>query len=92
MPNDLDNFFPPAPTAEPATQADLVDRAMSRGTPPPAPPSPPNLLAVHAYLTERRVDLLQRVQEIETFLGFIEGDSALAVRIGKIEQFLGIKG
>jgi hypothetical protein len=45
-----------------------------------------------ARLLERRTDLLQRLLDIETALGFVADDAALAVRVARIEQFLGLKG
>lgn len=61
-------------------------------TPPPLPAAvevPPES-ALLAELAKQRDALLARVQAIETMLGFVAGAEDLAVRVAKIERFLGI--
>lgn len=46
---------------------------------------------VRAHLSEQKQELLERVKELEDFLGFVDVAGDLAVRVGKLEQFTGIK-
>ena len=55
-------------------------------------PAANDLAAVTHYWEARRTDLERQVSEIEEFIGFITVSEALAVRVSKIEQFLGLKG
>ena len=55
-------------------------------------PPPPDLLAeVRRYYTLLRAEHLRSIAEIETFLGFAESSDDLAVRVAKLENFVGIK-
>ncbi len=42
------------------------------------------------YLAGRRAELLSEVGEIESFLGFANQADDLAVRVAKLERFLGL--
>lgn len=55
------------------------------------PVDPPNMVAVRAYFSDLQIQLARRMSDIETFLGFVESSEALAVRVSKIEAFLGVK-
>lgn len=56
------------------------------------PPLPSDIDDLKQFLLAQRDSLTQRVQEIESQLGFIVSADELAVRVAKIELFLGIKG
>ena len=61
-------------------------------TPPPLPVAvevPPESVLL-AELGKQRDALMARVQTIESMLGFVAGAEDLAVRVAKIERFLGI--
>lgn len=55
---------------------------------------PPELVdAVVRFFREQRDTLLNRVGDIENRLGFLRDDqTALAVRVAKLEAFVGLKG
>lgn len=65
-----------------------ISREMSRD---PTVPPVEAIAAVHAHFITRRDGLLQQVSEIEAYLGFAKSSEDLAVRVAKIEQFLGVK-
>lgn len=54
-------------------------------------PTPDEIAAMHRHFTDRRDELVRAVQEIEGLLGFVVQSEDLAVRVAKIENFLGIK-
>jgi hypothetical protein len=71
------------PPAE--VRAELVDE--------PTEDPPPELVdALVRHYTRKRVELEQQIGNMEQFLGFIEVSSNLAVRVAKLEAFLGLKG
>lgn len=43
------------------------------------------------YWVDRRAAMELEIKAIEDFIGFVETSEAMAVRIAKIEQFLGLK-
>lgn len=52
---------------------------------------PPELVdAVRRYHVAQREDLLRRVAEIESLLGFVQVADELAVRVSKLEAFTGV--
>lgn len=51
-----------------------------------------DLAEMTQYWISRRSELERHVAEIEKFIGFVGESEALAVRVAKIEAFLGIKG
>lgn len=55
-------------------------------------PTDAEIEAVKTYFALLRSSLLERVAEIESTLGFFEVEGDLAVRVGKLEHFTGIKG
>lgn len=57
--------------------------------PPPIPDPPPAELIemVRAYYVAQRAELLQRVADLEVFLGFIVTNQDLAIRIARLEAF-----
>lgn len=57
----------------------------------PAPADPPDMAAVREYFSALQVDLSRRLTAIEVLFGFIESTEALAVRLSKLEAFVGIK-
>lgn len=59
---------------------------------PPPPPLPATDDAIIALLKKRRDDMTARVNAIESLLGFVESAGDLAVRVAKIERFLGMQG
>lgn len=65
---------------------EVIDRA-------PTSDPPPELVdAVVAHFTRQRDDLLRRVANIETLLGFVTPEDAeLAVRVAKLERFCGLR-
>lgn len=94
---DLNQEFgsvPPPPREDdidrqPEHVAEVID-GMPRGDPPPE-----LVEAVVRHYVDMRTSLVSRVATIEAILGFIreDGDTrALAVRVAKLEAFLGIKG
>jgi hypothetical protein len=44
------------------------------------------------YLISQKTDLVNRVAEIEKFLGFANQAEDLAVRVAKLERFMGLSG
>ena len=42
------------------------------------------------HFAQKRIELLERVAEIESFLGFIEQSGDLSVRVAKLEAFIGM--
>lgn len=44
------------------------------------------------YLAHKRDELQRQIGEIEKFLGFAQQSEDLAVRVAKIEAFIGFKG
>ena len=72
-------------------ESEVVIEAMPAvGVQPPAA-DPPDMEAVRAYFTAMQLDLAKRLSAIELFFGFIESTEALAVRVSKLEAFVGIK-
>lgn len=57
----------------------------------PAGPTQQDVDLRYRYFTELRTQLKMRVSEIETFLGFVPDESELAVRVARLEKFVGIK-
>lgn len=87
----------------PNTAPDTIDAQFDESEPrapevvePMREDPPPELVeAVVRHYVEARADLQRRVASIEAILGFIhEADDAraLAVRVAKLEAFVGIKG
>ncbi len=66
--------------------AELVD------TNPPEDPPPELVDALVRHYERKRSDLMRQIGEMEAFLGFIEVSGNLAVRVAKLEAFLGLKG
>ena len=53
--------------------------------------SEPNFIeGVKDYYAAKRADYVQRIGDMEHFLGFIEVEGDLGTRIGKLENFLKI--
>lgn len=40
------------------------------------------------YVEKRRVELLERVAQLESFLGFVAVDGELSARVAKLERFV----
>lgn len=80
---------PVAPVVDAATidTAELPKQVVAQIVPTDA-----EIEAVRAYFALLRTSLHERVAEIETFLGFVEVEGDLAVRVGKLEHFTGLKG
>lgn len=88
----------------PLTPLTAADTPTSDVAPPPQASAPDKLVAtaivptdaeieaVTAYYSLLRGQLLQRVADIESFLGFLDVEGDLAVRVGKLERFTGIQG
>lgn len=54
---------------------------------------PPELIdALVRHYTAKRLELERQIANMEQFLGFLEVSNNLAVRVAKLEQFLGLKG
>lgn len=83
------DYEPPPPPRGGDPPPELVEEPTRE---PPREPPPELVEALQLYFTQKRVDLLRQVQEIETFLGFIEVSGGLAERVAKLELFLGLKG
>lgn len=78
--------------ADPPTQ-DLP--ASPPQNPPPQTTAPSTRDAVtqaSRYLAERRDELKREINDIESFLGFANQADDLAVRVAKLERFLGLSG
>ncbi|HKW09196.1 MAG TPA: hypothetical protein VJO33_02385 [Gemmatimonadaceae bacterium] len=54
-------------------------------------PTPPDIAALRAYFMELRAALMTQVAAIEELLGFIDVGDDLAVRVAKLEKFVGLK-
>lgn len=83
----------------PNTSPDTIDAEFDSQPPPEQVDTrdpPPELVdAVVRHYVDMRTSLESRVATIEAILGFIreDGDTrALAVRVAKLEAFLGVKG
>lgn len=73
--------------AESDTQEEPIDRTK------PEPPPPELVDAVVRYFNVERATLQNKISDMESLLGFIRDDAApLAVRVAKLEAFLGLKG
>lgn len=71
---------------QPERVAEVIDR-VPRGDPPPE-----LVEAVVRHYIDLRDELQARVGAIESIIGFIRDDNtALAVRVAKVELFLGLK-
>lgn len=53
--------------------------------------SPEMVEIVRRHLSERHAHMLEQIANMESFLGFLAIEAELAVRIGRLEAFLGIK-
>jgi hypothetical protein len=81
--------------------AEVLPQNFSLEEPPPVPvvvppafvepPTPWEIESMREYYSLQRQDLLQRIADIESMLGFVAVSSEIAVRVAKIEHFLGIK-
>lgn len=78
--------LPPAPAGMQFVTPDLPPQ---RST---APSTRDAVTEAAKYLTIKRDDLLKQVADIENFLGFANLSEDLAVRVAKLEKFLGLKG
>ena len=47
--------------------------------------------SVRMYYSDKRAEYLEKLAEIETFIGFTVSEEQMSVRVAKIEHFLGIK-
>lgn len=54
------------------------------------PPTPAEIEAMKQYFMMQRDLMRTRIEEIEALLGFVATNEELAVRVAKIELFLGI--
>lgn len=54
--------------------------------------SPATIEETRIYFSAMRADLMARVAELESLLGFIESSDELAVRVGRLEKFCKIAG
>jgi hypothetical protein len=85
----------------PDYEAEVVNEPLEIVTPPVVdpqwtrpqvcPPTPADIEAMKQFYVGQRLELLRQVSEIESMLGFIAGSADLAVRVARLEQFLGIK-
>lgn len=57
---------------------------------PPFGEGPPQIDAVKEYFTKQRDELVGRIAQIESLLGFVDVADDLAVRVAKLERFVGI--
>mgnify|MGYP001604594956 CR=1 FL=1 len=48
--------------------------------------------AMRRYYVAQQNDLTRQILQIELFLGFVEQADNLAVRVAKLEKFVGLKG
>jgi hypothetical protein len=85
--HDLSENAPRSPNEDRDYQMWLANRPAAE-----APPPDPRVAVTDAtrYLSEQRAHLLEQVSSIEKFLGFAQQADDLAVRVAKLEKFLGI--
>ncbi len=76
------------PTSEDELRAQIA-REMS---PDSIVASPATIEETRIYFSRMRADLLARVADLESLLGFLESSDDLAVRVAKLEKFCRIGG
>lgn len=82
---------------EPEQTEIVIDPPPFEIDPPPFPvmvpssaPTPADIAALEQWLIAKKAELTARIVTIESMLGFIATSDDLAVRVAKIELFLGI--
>jgi hypothetical protein len=75
-------------TPEEIANTDVIDPAAQA---PQGDPPPELVDALVQHYKRKQQELTQQIADMESFIGFIEVSGNLAVRVAKLEQFLGIK-